>query len=162
MITQTTELAIKTLMLLAVEQSGKPTSPKQIARVLGCSPSYLAKTTNALVRAGILRSVRGTSGGVLLARKADEIRLLGIIEACQGPLIGDYCSETAGGGDNVCAFHIAMMELQDAMVQALKKWTLKDLLRYPAKSSPEGMLLKCRMSFQGCEELFAIAQGKVI
>jgi Rrf2 family protein len=47
---------------------------------------YLLKQCWALTRAGILFSRKGRVGGYYLARPADQITLLEIIEAVNGPL----------------------------------------------------------------------------
>jgi Rrf2 family protein len=151
MLNQTSELAIKALVFLALEGDGSPMSPRPIAQSLGCSRSYLAKTTGLLVRAGILRSTRGINGGVLLARKPDEIILLEIVEACQGLLIANYCSQIEDMKGEVCTFHQAMAELHEVTVQALSKWTLSDLLNCPAKPTEGDAATKCKMYFLGCE-----------
>jgi len=152
MLNQTSELAIKTLVFLALEGNGSPMSPRPIAESLNCSRSYLAKTTGLLVRAGILRSTRGINGGVLLARKPDEIKLLEIVEACQGLLIANYCGQIEDMGGEVCTFHQAMAELHEVTVQTLSKWTLSDLLHCPAKPTGEDAETKCKMHFSGCEK----------
>ena len=76
MLSATSELAIRTLVFLAMSGKEVPIPAPRIARALNCSPSYLAKTTATLSRAGILRSVRGTRGGVVLSQRPDEITLL--------------------------------------------------------------------------------------
>ena len=48
---------------------------------------YLLKILQQLVRANVLRSKRGPRGGFFLARPAEEITMLEIIEAVEGPLI---------------------------------------------------------------------------
>lgn len=48
---------------------------------------YLLKILQQLVRANVLRSKRGPRGGFFLARGADAITLLEIIEAVDGPLM---------------------------------------------------------------------------
>ncbi|AQT69312.1 HTH-type transcriptional regulator IscR [Anaerohalosphaera lusitana] len=48
---------------------------------------YLLKILQQLVRANVLRSKRGPRGGFFLARPAEEITLLQIIEAVDGPMI---------------------------------------------------------------------------
>lgn len=147
MLTQTSELAIKTLIFLALEGQGEPLSPRRIALSVECSPSYLAKTVGLLVRAGVLRSIRGSAGGVLLSRVPGEIRLLDVVEACQGLITAQYCEDNAGNRE-VCSFHQAMVELHETTVGALTRWTLMDLLVCPAK--PEGRDHRCRMVFSGC------------
>ena len=149
MLTQTTELAIKTLIFLAVQGQGKPLSPRRIALSMDCSPSYLAKTVGHLVRTGVLRSIRGSAGGVLLAKAPHEISLLEIVEACQGLITAQYCN----GADevtNLCSFHHAMAELHEAVTGTLTDWTLEDLLRCPA--SPGAPDHECKMLFTGCED----------
>ena len=149
MLTQTSELAIRTLIFLALEGQGEPLSPRRIALSMECSPSYLAKTVGLLVRAGVLRSIRGSAGGVLLTRTPQEIRLLDVVEACQGLITAQYC-EGADGEAEVCSFHQAMLELHETTVGALARWTLMDLLACPA--NPDGTEHGCRMVFSGCEK----------
>lgn len=139
MLTQTSELAVRALLLLAIEPSTEPTPPRQLAESLNCSPSYLAKTVSMLVRAGVLQSVRGARGGVLLTRDPAEISLLEVVEACQGLLIGSYCTELAAHREPICSYHRAMNDLHAAMTETLSKWSLKDLLAQPySKHAPEG------------------------
>ena len=47
---------------------------------------YLLKILQQLVRANVLRSKRGPRGGFFLARDAENISLLEIIEAVDGPM----------------------------------------------------------------------------
>lgn len=145
MLIKTTELAIKTLIYLALQDKPEPLSPRQIAQSLGFSPTYLAKTTNLLVRADILKAHRGALGGVTLGRSAGQISLLEIVEACQGRLVGDYCQESAPPSVKVCGFHQAMLEVHQAMVHTLSKWTLKDLADRPGPSG-DTPIPGCRMA----------------
>ncbi len=149
MLTQTSELAIKTLIFLAVQGQGKPLSPRRIALSMDCSPSYLAKTVGHLVRTGVLRSIRGSAGGVLLAKAPQEITLLEVVEACQGLITAQYC-DGPDEATNLCSFHRAMAELHEAVTGILTDWTLEDLLRCPA--SPDAPDHECRMLFSGCED----------
>ncbi len=48
---------------------------------------YLLKILQQLVRANVLRSKRGPRGGFFLAHPAEEITLLQIVEAVDGPMI---------------------------------------------------------------------------
>lgn len=49
---------------------------------------YLLKILQHLVRANVLRSKRGPRGGFSLARPANKITLLQVIEAVDGPMTG--------------------------------------------------------------------------
>jgi Rrf2 family transcriptional regulator, nitric oxide-sensitive transcriptional repressor len=143
MLTRTSELGIKTILYLALNESEQPIPPRRMADALRCSPSYLAKTANMLVKAGLLRALRGASGGLLLTRSPDEITLLDVVEACQGLVTANYCSEPAPGTP-ICGYHEAMAELHEAITSTLSRWTLRDLLTTPYRDS-EVAGLACRM-----------------
>ena len=61
---------------------------------------YLLKILQQLVRANILRSKRGPRGGFFLARPAESITILEIIEAVDGPLMSHlHISDQAHGAE---------------------------------------------------------------
>lgn len=53
---------------------------------------YLAKIMPLLARAGLVRTSLGAAGGIALATPADQISLLQIIEAIDGPFALNRCS----------------------------------------------------------------------
>ena len=57
-----------------------------ISTKYGIPLEYLVKILQQMVKAAILRSKRGPTGGFTLARPAKEITLLEIIEAAGGPI----------------------------------------------------------------------------
>lgn len=70
--------------LSATELSGEtgvplPTAQKLMGQLAGC---------------GLLRSVRGASGGFSLSRPAAEITLADIVEAVEGPIALTMCSDS--------------------------------------------------------------------
>lgn len=131
MLTKTSLSAIRALIYLGLHGGGEPVSPRRLAEELGESPTYLAKVMRHLVKATILRAQRGSAGGVLLQREPAAISLLSIVEACQGAILGDFCSE-AEDRAQTCGFHQAGAELHDAIVGVLTRWTLADFLTKPA------------------------------
>jgi Rrf2 family protein len=142
MLTKTSVSAIRVLIHLGLDATGGPISPRLVAEQLGESPSYLAKVTQQLARAGILRAHRGVSGGVTLNLTPDEITLLAIVEACQGAILADFCEEGADLA-KTCAFHQAAAELHDAIVRVLSKWTLAELLENPRPSKALRKTVRC-------------------
>ena len=60
-----------------------------IARAKGIPAFFMLKVLHPLVSARVLLSITGPNGGYRLARPADEITLLGIVEAVEGPIRGD-------------------------------------------------------------------------
>lgn len=130
MLTKTTLSGLRAVTVLGLNADSQPVSPRAMAEALGESPSYLAKVLRHLVRAGILKAHRGPNGGVSLNRPPEKVTLLAVVEACQGVILGDFCQ-----GDVepslTCAFHQAGMELHQAIVGVLSRWTLADLIRRP-------------------------------
>jgi Rrf2 family protein len=138
MFTKTTRSAIRLLAHLGIQGDPAPVSPRVLAKQLGESPTYLAKVARELTKAGILRSHRGVSGGVVLGADPRTITLLSVVEACQGAVLGDFCAQ-ADDLPQTCAFHQACAELHSAIVNILSKWTLANFIQQPL---PLGMLEK--------------------
>ncbi|MDD8044399.1 MAG: Rrf2 family transcriptional regulator [Verrucomicrobiota bacterium] len=154
MLTQTSETAIRALIFIVLNRDRQPLPPRMIAERIEASPTYLSKTLRLLVKAGILQSVRGAHGGVMLARAPEHVTLLDIVEACQGLIVGNYCTELGNREQlkGVCAFHHAMQEIYDATVGPLRRWTLAQLAVRPAPTSPDLDRCRCKMTV-GCRSL---------
>lgn len=60
---------------------------QKISRAYNIPLEYLLKILQQLVKAEVLRSKRGPQGGFSLARPAEQINLLDIIEAVDGPMV---------------------------------------------------------------------------
>ena len=59
----------------------------RVSKEYGIPLEYLLKILQQLVRANVLRSKRGPRGGFFLARPAETITLLQIVEAIDGPML---------------------------------------------------------------------------
>lgn len=145
LITKTSYTAIQSLMYVAQRPGRGPVPPTEVAGNLGCSASYLAKIHTQLAKAGILESHRGVKGGITLSRSPQHIKLLDIVEACQGPVKVPYCTDFTPL-ETVCGFHNAMAELKNAVVSSLSRWSLQDMASRPAplKVLQEGV--ECKMA----------------
>jgi len=103
-ISNAASLALHGMAVLAV-QDHKTVSACQMASELNVSEAHLAKVLGRLAKAHLVRSVRGPKGGFTLGRRADEICLLEIYQAVEGPLADGNClfgTPLCGGGD--CIF----------------------------------------------------------
>lgn len=139
MIGKTSLSALRTLLLLAQQESPSCWSPRRLAETLGESPTYLAKVTRHMVKRGILEAAKGVKGGVRLTRDPASVTLLDIVEACQGTIVGDYCNSTRPES-TFCNFHRAAQELHDAITGVLGRWTLAELLENPCGKGDGGEL----------------------
>lgn len=91
-----TDYALRTLMFLASEQRRVQTG--EIADFFGISKDHLAKVVQRLAHLELIRSIRGVGGGIELARPAESIGLLEVIEPIEGSLHLLDCV----GMENVC------------------------------------------------------------
>ena len=83
-------LAFHAVALLA-EQPDRRASTREIAQAFGVSEHHLAKINHRLVRAGILEATRGPHGGVQLARPPEQITMMEVYEAIEGPMHDEHC-----------------------------------------------------------------------
>ncbi|MBL8762751.1 MAG: Rrf2 family transcriptional regulator [Phycisphaerae bacterium] len=80
MISQTIEYALRAMSSLA-SLRGVASTSEAIATATSIPRAYLSKVMRDLVRAELVRSFRGPHGGFKLAREADAITLLDIVNA---------------------------------------------------------------------------------
>jgi Rrf2 family protein len=66
--------------------SGNPVPIAELARRREIPVQFLEQLFASLRRAGVLRSQRGVKGGYSLARPADEVTVLEVVEILDGPL----------------------------------------------------------------------------
>ena len=83
-------LALHTTVLLAAEPH-RSLQAREIAATFRFSKPHVAKVLQQLRRAGIISSARGPRGGFWLAEGANEITLLQVFEAMEGPLRARDC-----------------------------------------------------------------------
>jgi Rrf2 family protein len=88
LVTREADYAIR--CVLEVARQGR-VSAARVAELQDISPTFLGKIVQSLARAGILATRRGVGGGVTLAVPLEEITLLRVIEAVEGPLCLNDC-----------------------------------------------------------------------
>jgi len=88
-ISEAASLAFHSMGLLA--KRGNQVTTKEIAQTTGQSHAHLSKVLQRLVKAGLVRSTTGPHGGFVLAKPADQITLLEIYEAIEGPIEVPKC-----------------------------------------------------------------------
>ena len=83
-ISEAASLAMHAMAYLAGASNEVRCSTKKIAAVLNASEHHLSKVLQRLVRAGLLHSIRGPTGGFTIRRAPDEISLLDVLKAIEG------------------------------------------------------------------------------
>lgn len=84
-VTEAASLALHTTALLAGEPDRVMTTG-ELASALKVSENHLSKVLQRLTKAGLVRSTRGPKGGFTLNKNPDEVTLLNVYEAIEGPL----------------------------------------------------------------------------
>lgn len=87
-LTRAASYAVHALVFMAVQKNSKPMASHHIAQARGIPERFLLKVLKPLVSVRILLSIKGPNGGYRLARAANEITLLDILEAVDGPIRG--------------------------------------------------------------------------
>ena len=144
MITKTSDLGIQATLYLAMRAEQTPVPPRVIAEVCQSSATYTAKVIQHLVRAGLMRSTKGSKGGVTLAVAPRDITLLQIIEACQGKILAEYCGDY-NDASRVCGLHKAMMQLNSAITKVLTQWTVQGLVDNPMPHDSVRDHIECKL-----------------
>src|SRR4029078_8838136 len=86
-LSRTVAYAVRATIQLAQTNSGAPVPCSRLASEGHMPERFLLQILRNLVTHGILHSTRGVDGGYSLERKPDDISLLDLIEAIDGPLI---------------------------------------------------------------------------
>ncbi len=120
---------IRALFDIAYNATGQSTQVKHIAERQGISPRYIEQIFQRLKRAGLIRSIRGPSGGFYLARKAEEIRLGDIIRATERSLDLVPCSTKQQRCERMaeCVVADVWKGASDRLNEYFDSITLKDL-----------------------------------
>ncbi len=131
-ISEAASLALHTVVYLATQHDGL-VSTKEIARVLRASEAHLSKVLQRLARVGIVSSVRGPKGGFALLKSPENISLLEVYQAIEGPLTLSNClSEHPSCSGKQCVLGTLICSIHEQITKHLSKTTVAQLNRtYP-------------------------------
>ena len=91
---KSTDYALHALLHLGNSERCNNVGIKELASTLGVSESYLSKIMSKLRQDGIVRAVPGVNGGYELARPAEQITFLDVIQVIEGRQRLFECSNT--------------------------------------------------------------------
>lgn len=141
------EYGLRCLLQMAARGDEASLSIPEISRAEGLSVPNVAKLMRLLRLAGLVKSVRGQSGGYSLALPASQIRIGVVMEALGGKLFGGRFCERHAGLEEICthnsdcSMRALWIGLQSMLEKVLFKITLADLLQ---KESGMEQLLQIR------------------
>jgi Rrf2 family nitric oxide-sensitive transcriptional repressor len=95
-LTYHTDYALRMLVYLAVNR-GRPSRVGDVAESYGISRNHLLKVALHLGRLGYLKTVRGRSGGIALARRPEDINLGDVVRQIEVDFGLVECMRREGG-----------------------------------------------------------------
>jgi Rrf2 family protein len=127
------DYGLRAVIYLSEQQPGKCSSIAEIAKHQDVPRKFLEKIIQDLVRQGLIKSKRGSAGGYMLARSAEEISFCDVIEAIEGPIAVNACMDHASGCDLIprCTMIGVWSEVQRSVTEVLSRTTIA-ALRQPA------------------------------
>jgi Rrf2 family transcriptional regulator, nitric oxide-sensitive transcriptional repressor len=123
---EATALAIHAMMYLEANRSHK-ISTREIASVFGASQAHLAKVMQRLVKAGLVKSVRGPGGGFTLEKPGSQVTLLELYELFEGTL-----------PEKVCVFHNTNCALRRCVMESFLNRMNKLVVDYMGTTTLDG------------------------
>ncbi len=129
-ITRQADYAVRAVLYLARMGSEQRAATSQIAQEQQIPPSFLAKIVSQLSVAGLLQTSRGARGGVSLARPPEQISLLEVVEAIDGPILLNECVSGNGActfGDD-CPMQPIWCDAQAELVRRLRTTTFDQFI----------------------------------
>jgi Rrf2 family protein len=131
------EWAVHCTVLLAQVSAGTCLPRTALSTHYDIPDAYLAKHLRALVNAGVLQASTGPNGGFSLSRPPEEISVLDVVEAVEGPTSPFQCTEIRQRGlaatpKEFCRRPCAVRTVIDTAFQAwresLRSTTIADLV----------------------------------
>ncbi len=102
-----------------------------IADAMQIPAQFLHKVMPRLVKAGFIHSRRGAGGGYKMAKPLDQINILEIIEAIDGPILINRCMSGASdcGRIGKCSVEVICKLAQKAVTDKFREFSLADVVR---------------------------------
>jgi Rrf2 family protein len=124
-ITRQADYALRAVVFLSRLNGGQKASTSSIAEEQKIPASFLAKIVSQLSIAGLIQTSRGARGGVSLAKAPEDISVLDVVEAIDGPVMLNEC---AGNPDNcpfgdTCPLQKVWCETRNEMIARLSSAT---------------------------------------
>jgi len=124
-----TRYAVRAMIELAQHDINRPLQLKIIAEKQEISVKYLEQLMAVLKSAGLIKSIRGSKGGYVLARAPNQIALNDILYCVEGPVSTVECVEDSNSCSRAadCAAREVWKRVEQAIRHVLTSITLKDV-----------------------------------
>ena len=124
------DYAVRIMIELGMQPLGSFLSARRVSAKTAVPKAFLHKITADLVRANLLITQTGPSGGLALQKPSSQINLLHVVEAIEGPVCLNICllRPHECNRDRFCPGHEVWGRLQMMVVAELRNTILADLV----------------------------------
>jgi Rrf2 family protein len=128
-LTRAADYAVRVMIHLFGQPPHTRASRAELAEAAECPEQFLSKVLQSLTRAGLVASHRGNTGGFELPVSRQEVTLLEVVEAIEGPVCLNLC--LTADDDCIrqgwCPAHPVWADAQRAMLEILRAATIREL-----------------------------------
>lgn len=129
------ELAVRGVVVLAEHYGEGPITLNAICAARDLPKQYLVKLFSSLAKADLITPVRGKRGGYMMARDPNEVSLLEVIEAVEGPIVLNFCQHDPPRCDHEnCPMRVMWGEMQEYVRGRLGAMSLGECIEADVKS----------------------------
>ena len=137
--TRASDYAMRGMVYLARQSNGDLAMAAEIASAEDMPEYFFSKIFQSLAKSGLVDSFRGSNGGFKLSKSPDEIKILEIIEAIDGPVAASKCVYAPESCDRspTCPVHPIWKETQESILAVLGKYSLGDAVRHAEQAEQQ-------------------------
>lgn len=127
-----TDFSLRVLIYLTLQKECMPVTVQKIADDYGISANHVAKVAQTLTQLGYVQSLRGRSGGLVLAVLAEDINVGQVVRSVENlKLLECFGSGSVCPIESVCKLKGILQKAQQAFLATLDEYTLADLVGQP-------------------------------
>lgn len=125
------DYAVRIMIELGMQPEGAFLSARRVSSRTAVPKAFLHKITADLVRANLIMTQTGPTGGLALQKSCAQITLLHVVEAIEGPICLNVCliRPQECNRDRICPGHEVWGRLQLMVVDELRSTILADLVQ---------------------------------
>jgi len=134
---------VQIMLDLALHNAEGPISLKSVAERQKLSENYLEQLVPELRKAGLVKSVRGSQGGYVLAKQPEDINIGDVIRVLEGPIAPVECTNQTGTDccekTQFCVTREVWVKVSDSINNVVDSISLADLLKAAEKEDGQMM-----------------------